>query len=242
MTSLDKAIDLLIAVADRPGAAGNLELSRATGIDKSTSHRLLATLERRGLVRRDTATRGYRLGPGLIELALGNLVHPTLVARPLLQRLADQAHESAWLSLVVDETYVPVDAVHAPHELRFAPDVGRRYPLNAGAAGKAILAFRPELVARLRDHLPRLTANTIASAAELDAELRRIRAAGYATSEGERALGGCSIAAPVLGRDGRSIGALSISSVCARCDRECLVRHADAVRAAAAELSELLSA
>lgn len=242
MTTLDKAIDLLVELQARPAGAGNIELSRATGMDKSTSHRLLTTLERRGLVRRDTTARRYRLGSGLIELALGHLVHPTLLARPVLQRLAAQADESAWFSLLVDDTYVPVDAVHALHELRFSPDVGSRYPLNAGAAGKAILAFRPELVARLRDDLPRLTANTIASAAELDAELRRIRAAGYATSEGERALGGCSIAAPIFGRDGRSIGALSISSVCARCDRQNLLRHADGVCGAAAELSELLSA
>ncbi|MQA81562.1 MAG: helix-turn-helix domain-containing protein [Streptosporangiales bacterium] len=237
--TVEKAVDLLERIAASPEGIRNLDLAREAGLDKSTSHRLLATLERRGLVHRDPRTMRFVLGTRLLELATGVAISSTLVARPYLHELVQLTGESASFSLLAGGSYLCVDAVQAPHEIRFALELGRPYPLNAGATGKVILAFNRQAARRvLQGELPRYAANTIVSADRLKAQLAEIRRRGFASSEGERVAGGCSIAAPVPLSGDAAIGALAVSSVGSRLDLDGLSRHADAVRASAAELSE----
>ena len=67
--SVDRAAALLIALGDSQGEAGVTELARRLGLHKSTASRLLATLQRRGLVEQDDETGKYRLGLVVIRLA-----------------------------------------------------------------------------------------------------------------------------------------------------------------------------
>src|SRR4051794_41345302 len=61
--SVDRAAALLLALGDSQGEAGVTELARRLGLHKSTASRLLATLQKRGLVEQDDETGKYRLGP-----------------------------------------------------------------------------------------------------------------------------------------------------------------------------------
>lgn len=239
--TLEKGIDLLEILAGRPDGMSNLDLSRVAGIDKSTSHRLLTTLERRGLVYRDAATKRFRIGQGLVDLAAPTAMTPPVIARPVLAELVDRTSESATLSFVGELSFVTVEVAQAPHEIRFTPEIGRPYPLNAGATGKAILAFRPDLeqIAVQRGLAP-ITPNSITSPTVLAEHLEGVRHRGYAVSDGERVLGACAIAAPVRAH-GRVIGAITVSSVTARCDVARLETHAPAVLGAAAQLSAFLT-
>lgn len=241
--TVEKAVDLLEQIAASPEGIRNLDLARDAGLDKSTSHRLLATLQRRGLVRRDPRTKRFVLGARLLELATGTAISSTLVARPFLYELVAATGESASFSLLVDGSYVCVDAVEAPHEIRFALELDRPYPLNAGATGKVMLAFNKMATARLlAAELPKYAPNTIVAPDELEAQLAEIRRSGVATSDSERVAGGCSIAAPVtFGGDGRAMGALAVSSVGARLDVAALAGYAGKIRTLAAELSELIA-
>ena len=51
--SVDRAAALLLALGDSHGEAGGTELARRLGLHKSTASRLLATLEKRGSLRRE---------------------------------------------------------------------------------------------------------------------------------------------------------------------------------------------
>ncbi|MBO0829106.1 MAG: IclR family transcriptional regulator [Streptosporangiales bacterium] len=236
--TVEKALDLLEELARAPEGVRNLDVARDVGLDKSTSHRLLSTLVRRGFVRRDEHTKRFVLGPRLLELATGTALTSMLVARPYVHRLVELTGESASFSLLVDRSYVPVDALQAPHEIRFALELGRAYPLNAGATGKVILAFHRAARERLlAGELPRYAANTIVSPVELSTRLNEIAERGYAVSDGERVAGGCSIAAPVTSPDGTALGALAVSSVHARLDSDALVAFAADIRSMAAECS-----
>lgn len=63
-TSIEKALDVLFLLHREAGARGVTQIGRALGLPKSSAHRLLAALSRRGLVERDAAGR-YRPGIGL---------------------------------------------------------------------------------------------------------------------------------------------------------------------------------
>src|SRR5947208_16648471 len=89
-----------LALGDSQGEAGVTELARRLGLHKSTASRLLATLERRGLVEQDDESGKYRLG--LVVIRLAERAERTLdlraLAMPELKRLARITGESVSLA------------------------------------------------------------------------------------------------------------------------------------------------
>src|SRR5262245_64201854 len=85
-TSIEKALDVLFLLQREAGACGVTQIGRALGLPKSSAHRMLAALSRRGLVERDAGGR-YRPGIGLVALARGALDREPVVAaaRPILE-------------------------------------------------------------------------------------------------------------------------------------------------------------
>src|SRR3989442_10207656 len=100
--SVDRAAALLLALGESQGEAGVKELARRLGLHKSTASRLLATLERRGLVEQDDESGKYRLG--LVVIRLAERAERTLDLRgiptPDLERLARLTHETTGLGVV----------------------------------------------------------------------------------------------------------------------------------------------
>src|SRR5437764_857062 len=95
--SLGRAVDLLHAVAARPGGSSGVELARATGLPRSTVTRTLRTLADLGLVEQPGA---WVLGYELVRLARAADPYRALVeaARGVLARLRDEIGESALLA------------------------------------------------------------------------------------------------------------------------------------------------
>jgi DNA-binding IclR family transcriptional regulator len=104
--------------------------------------------------------------------------------------------------------------VESPHDIRWTVEIGRLYPLYAGAPGKILLAFLPDLeIERVLDTVPlrRFTPRTPATPARIWTELRKVRRQGTATALGEIVEGSATIAAPVRDGSGAVLAALSIS-------------------------------
>jgi DNA-binding IclR family transcriptional regulator len=138
-TAIEKALDVLYHLHAGAEARGVSEIGRALGLPKSSAHRLLAALGRRGLVERDREGR-YRPGIALVALGLGVLEREPLVAaaRPLLEELARESDETAFLTVARAGRIVALDKVEGGGFLRAAPRVGAEAPVHATAA-----AMRP---------------------------------------------------------------------------------------------------
>ena len=98
--SISRALDLL-ELLKRPQRTFSIaQLSSDIGLPPSTVHRLLQTLCEKGFVYRDEQTHLYQLGPALISLGTAAAQGQDLrqLATPVLQRLAQQALEDAFLS------------------------------------------------------------------------------------------------------------------------------------------------
>lgn len=206
-TSLDKAIDLLFHLHRQGRACGVTEVGDALGLPKSSAHRLLSTLTRRGLVERDVRGR-YRPGAGLIALGLGALEREPVVAvaRPVLEEEADALGEAVFLTAPRSGGVVVLDKVDGRGFLRATPGVGDRVPLRITAVGRVVLAFAPDAVASAAD-----------AAREIAVE--RVRTRGYAESHGEWIDGLSVVAVPVLAREGRGaqlVAALAVAAPTAR--------------------------
>jgi DNA-binding IclR family transcriptional regulator len=176
---------------------------------------VLNTLERRQLVRRDAAG-AYLLGRRLIELAAQvsaasgyNFVE---IGTPFLERLSEETGEASKISIRDNEQVLVVATAHGAHEYGLTINPGRLLPLHAGAAGKLLLAsLEPGAIARiLAKPLSAFTPRTPVYADKLLAELRAIKARGWASDEGEYSPFVNAFAAPVRDPDGQVVAAVSV--------------------------------
>ena len=144
--SVDRAAALLLALGESQGEAGVTELARRLGLHKSTASRLLATLQKRGLVEQDDETGKYRLG--LVVIRLAERAERTLdlrgIAMPELERLARLTHETTGLGVLDGDSAADRRPGRRPE-----PHRGRRLdrardaaPLRRVGQGAARLARR----------------------------------------------------------------------------------------------------
>jgi IclR family transcriptional regulator, acetate operon repressor len=235
---LSRAASIVGAFDDRDPVLSLVELSRRTGLPKSTVHRIVAELVTlRVLERHDD---GYRLGMWLFER--GELVpgHRSLseAALPVMEDLREATRQRIHLAVLdgVDVVYVEILGTGG---LEVVSRTGGRLPAHATGVGKAMLAYSPAATvqARIEAGLPRLTPRTISTSGGLVRELRKIRSVGMALDLEEAQLGVSCVAAPVFGADRKVAAGLSVTGVTGSVDPGTL---GPAVRTAAFTLSRLL--
>lgn len=238
--AVTRAARLLTEIVDAPDAPTFSELTQRTGLAKSTTSRLLLALERSGLVSRQDGA--YRPGELFVAFAWrsGGDAELVRLAQPVLERLGTDTGETVNLGVAHAGAVEQISQVDSPHLLGTTNWVGRRVPLHASALGKALLAFRGAELPGGR--LLACTPRTITSRSRLAAELDAVRRRGYAVTDEELESGLVAVAAPVFGRSGAPVCALSVSAPAGRLSARELPRAAAACVAAAAALSGLLGA
>ena len=221
--SIDRAAQLLVRVVESTQPLGVGELATTSGLPKSTTSRLVAALERQGLLQR--VPDGLRPGPVLLRLAQRGLPASNVVelADEALRWLADASGETINLAVPSAAGVEHLAQRDSRHFVGITSWVGRRVPLHCAANGKVFLAFGS---AAIPEHLDALTPHTVTDRPTLEAELEQVRARGYARAVDELELGLSAIAAPVYGAGGTVVAALSISAPTIRLEDERVERLA----------------
>jgi DNA-binding IclR family transcriptional regulator len=212
--SVDRAAALLLALGDCQGEAGVTELARRLGLHKSTASRLLATLQKRGLVEQDEETGKYQLGAALLHMGSSYLDGNELRTRALnwSDSLAARTNESVRIGTLHEGQVLIVHHVFRPDDSLQTLDVGALLPAHASALGKILLADHPYAAGEVaRSGLESFTPATITDPETLERELERVRKRGWAADIGELVNGEVSCAAPILDRRGVTVGAMGVS-------------------------------
>lgn len=243
--SIKKSLDILNLFTYETPEIGVTEITNKLGLSKSTVSRLLSTLEQGNLVAKVSTNHKYRLGNKVLELASIFLSHTEwrTIAIPHLKDLRDKTDETVTVFVIDGDQRVCIEKVDSPHEVRQFLNVGGRYPLHAGSAGKLLLAYlsrekRKEIL--LKTGLPRFTSNTITNLKSLEKELARIREEGYAVSHEERARFVSSVATPIRDFKGEVIAALCLSGLTVRFTDEKVAEFIKLTRMAANRISQEL--
>ncbi len=215
IATIVRATDVLQAFTVADGdTLGVTELAEMLGLSKAVVHRILASLRVKEFVEVDTETRRYSLGPSALALGLTYLQRLDVRdrARPLLREMSDKTNETSTLSIRHGDHRIYIDQVTPLREVKMTVQLGRSYPLHAGASSKAFLASLPEseIEAYLARPLDALTGRTITDPKALRTELKGIKEAGYAISFGERQEGAGSAAAPIMDHSGNPVAVISI--------------------------------
>jgi DNA-binding IclR family transcriptional regulator len=231
---LDRCVAILRAVED--GAGSFTDIVVATGLTRSTAHRLILGLEDHGFVVQ-IGGLGYALGPRLLALAASASRDFPLreLAHPSLERLARSTGESAQLYIRDGDRRVCIDAAESESELRTIVEIGASLPLTRGSAGTVFLAWAGA-------HDRARIIETADDPDRLESKLVTTRRRGWAESVAERAPGVASVSAPIVGPDGGLVAVVSVSGPAARLGQLRAKRYAPAVLEAAREIEGALGA
>jgi IclR family transcriptional regulator, KDG regulon repressor len=204
------------------GLLGITDLANATGLPKSTTHRLVTALVNEGLLVQDEDSHKYALSLRITALGASILSSHTVrkSARPILMELRDATRESVHLAVLEGMEVVIIDTEESYFVVRAVNVPGQHLPAHAVSTGKVLLAYQWET--RLREvlghmQLARFTERTITEPRLLLEELRRVRAQGYAVSFGELEEGIDAFAAPIFDHLGTVVASVSLGGPSERC-------------------------
>ncbi len=224
---LERGLDILGALGERPEGMVLTEIVKATGLPVSTAHRLLNIVVSSGFAAFDKSTKHYTLGVRIFELANRVRSVQTLsqVARPPMRELADHTGETIQLAVLADDSAMFIEKVGADRSITIRGSVGQREPLWATSTGKVLLASldadaREKLIGQLE--LKPYTERTMTARADLLPHIDQVAAQGWAFTDEEYDRDVRAIAVPVTNAENRVVAALCIAGPKYRLDLETL--------------------
>jgi DNA-binding IclR family transcriptional regulator len=241
----DQTLRLLGYLARQRGPVAARTIADQLGLPRSTVYFLLRTLADHGFAVHLERERRWGLGTAAFELAGGYARQEPLarLGRPLVGALVDRIGENAHLAVMTGRDVLYIVEERAPRRPALVTDVGVRLPAHLTASGRAMLAALP------REQVRALYPDAAAFAdrtgrgpvrpGQLRELLREVRAAGYATEDGEVTLGRRSVGVAVTDHAGWPAAAIAMTwPADAHRDAASL---APVIAAAAAELSRRIS-
>ncbi len=193
------------------------EVMAATGLERSTTHRLLTCLAEEHFADRDPLTRRYRLGLDAMRLGFATLSRAPLVAsyEARLQRLARISEDTVFLLARQGDFTMCLKREEGAFPVKiFSTRVGDIRPLGIGVGGMAMLAAAPDDdVARIRaQHAPAFEAAGL-TRDRLDKAIARTRRNGYAEMVDTVTQGVAGVGAVIPDGSGAPFAAVSIASI-----------------------------
>jgi IclR family pca regulon transcriptional regulator len=225
--SLARGLEVITAFEPGREALSLSEMATSTGLARPTVRRILLTLVELGYVRVDGSR--YTLTPRVLELGAAYVGSQGLweAARPHLVELSTKTNESCSIAQLDGSDIVYVARAAVPKIVGLSVQIGTRFPALQTSLGKVLLAeLDPDEVARVLAEPSRSGLKPLwqPTAEEREAELREVRARGWALTDQQLALGIRSVAAPV--RDGqRVVAAVNVNTHAAETSIEHLTEH-----------------
>jgi DNA-binding IclR family transcriptional regulator len=190
---------------------------RRSGFSKSTTYRLLVTLEEAGWLERGSGgTFRLTMRPFQVGSILVDSLELRREAGPIMARVAADVDQTVFLVVPAGTLAVCLERIDSEQGVRLSDlYVGGSQSLHLGAAPRALLAFDEEelLPPLLAAGLSRRTEHSIVDAADLKKDLAETRERGYSISNEDVTLDVAAIGAPIFGPSGRAVAALSIGGL-----------------------------
>jgi DNA-binding IclR family transcriptional regulator len=242
--AVDRAIHILSLLKNERQDMTVAEISEATGWHKSSTYKLLATLDHHGLVARDPLTKRYSLGLALMEYgrAVLNGFDIQHVAGPSLKVLAQYTGESVAVAILRGSKMTLVAVAESVESVRLSLAVGMTTPATATAHGTAVLAYLSEdslkRIMRI-EGIPKSNKGSNTNIQAYMADLEATRKRGYAVDCERFQVGTMGISAPVFAAKG-IIGSLLIAMPSFRGTKEKIRLYGKKCAEEAERLSSLL--
>lgn len=215
--SVERAVRIVKALGASPLEGARLsDIAAATGLGKSTAHRIVSALAREGFLYQNLENRRYYLGYEVARLAhASSSLVVAEAARPSLDRLAAESGDVVFVQIREGRESICLDRRVGNYPIKILTlNIGDRRPLGVGAGSLALLAWMPE--EQRADYLATYEpleaygGFTVETLSELIATSREN---GFSVNEGRIVPGMVAVGVPVLDSRGHAIAALSIAAI-----------------------------
>ncbi|CAM4120947.1 IclR family transcriptional regulator [Bordetella tumbae] len=211
---------ILQLVADTSDPMTIAELSKLSGYPRPTVYRTVAALLAERLLAEHPHTGRLTLGPRLIQLASRSWGRSELrlAAVEALKQLRDVTGETVHLAVPNGQHMVYIEKLESPSAVQMNSRIGTNVSLHSTAVGKAYLAMldrasQQAVLETLPQPLPHYMPNTVKDLKGLRVLLEQARQRGWAVDDEENEAGIYCFGAPIVGRDGMPVAAISVSTL-----------------------------
>ncbi|KRN93201.1 IclR family transcriptional regulator [Pediococcus stilesii] len=200
------------------------EISEGVNESKSTTLKVLNTMQLTGMIRRNEDDKRYFIGPTMVAYGEKarkdfNLIQ---VTKPFLTELQKVTNETINLGIEDNSKVVFLEKLESTQAIHLNSSIGGSMDMYSSSMGKALLANKTdeELKEYFATHqLAALTENTITSVDQLMVQLKEIKKQNFSTEWGENQKEVVCIGASIVKR-GVTLGAFSVSVPEYRVDEE----------------------
>ncbi|RKZ92026.1 MAG: hypothetical protein DRQ40_09210 [Gammaproteobacteria bacterium] len=242
--SLGRGLKLLdyVVSAGKPVELG--ELAMLLGIERSSAHRLMATLIVSGFIIQDSQKK-YLAGPAILELAtkVGSREQVHDIVGPYLDEITEKTGESSHLAVMGREQVVITSCVASKHILAVTGRVGASEPLYCTALGKAIACeMTDDELTQLFSNIKfeKFTPKTITTLTGFKKECLHVKEKWLAKDDEEFIPGIRCLASPVKNFSGKVVAAVGISGPASRLNNKEYEKAGKHIRETAIDLSKRL--
>lgn len=210
VSSVEKAMDILIALGNTNDKTIR-ELSEYLDITRSSTHRILQTLEMKGMVFKNPVTEKYSLGLKILELSVvikeGNIIRD--MATKHMRDLSEKLEDTLQLAIHENDEIIIIDIVEGSSDLRIFSRPGQTYPVTYGNFGKIFLSsMEDEIVNRLLKN-----SGLYIDEETFKKEIEQVREEGISVGMDTPIKGAVSMAVPILNSVGDTVASLSVVCV-----------------------------
>lgn len=213
--ALEKGLDILEGLAERPSATSVRDLAERLGRSKNELFRMIHVLIARGYVQRDAETDELALTNKLFTLGLRTPQSRTLLdaAMPEMAKLALDVGQSVHLVVVHNGRTVSLGYTRAEADFTFNLKPGYGRLASEATSGRVIMAFtapdrREKMLADCA-----LQSRTAFERALVDQALAEIRERGYVLAKSTDFVGITDVCCPIPQSDGYSAACLLVTHV-----------------------------
>jgi DNA-binding IclR family transcriptional regulator len=221
--SLAKALSVIEFLSKHPNGIPLQEVANATGVNKTSVHRMLSTFEEMGYVSQVPKSKDYKLTLKLLHLGHSALSSDVIaITRAKLYGLVEDLNETINFIAREGDKIVFRDKIEPQYSsFRTRTFVGLYGDMYCTAAGKCFLAFsttedQENYWQRNQFVIKKLTDNTITQKEPFLKELETIRAQGFAVDNEENEAGISCTAVPIFDNSGTPAYVVSVSTLTPR--------------------------
>lgn len=225
--SVGRAVHVLEVLAGTGDSGLRLsQIVEMAELSKTTTHRILSTLQELNWVEMDPASGCYYLGMLLVGpgLAAANRHGLLKLANPHLLWLAEMTADTVYLSVRAGSSALCIDRVTGAFPIRtLTLSPGDRRPLGSGAGSLALLAWlaRDEIDSLIMEQTKgESPPHGISDPVLLNRLVDDALAHGFAHNPGLLISGAEAVGVPVFGADGFPVAALSVAAIASRLDEQ----------------------
>jgi DNA-binding IclR family transcriptional regulator len=239
--SVDRALAIVELLLRSSAPLTVREVAVGTSINRTTAHRLLASLHRRGWIERVADSAAYRPGLRYLALVRTSLSGRDFVdeVRPTMERLSLLSREAVHLGVLDNHDVLHIEKVDSPEIVGVSSRVGTRAVPHVTGLGKALLASGPdeELEAYIEHAGKRSLSLSPFDPEAFRAEIALARRRGYSIDDGESSPGVRCLAVAIRGAGDSPLFAISLTGPSGRFTAERMASCVPEMLAVARDLS-----